>query len=294
VHGLLSSHTTALPPPQLPLLQASPAVQASPSLQVAALGRLTQPVLGTQLSSVHGLLSSHTTALPPPQLPLLQASPAVQASPSLQVAALGRLTQPVPGTQLSSVHGLLSSHTTALPPPQLPLLQASPAVQASPSLQVAALGRLTQPVPGTQLSSVHRLLSSHVAAVPPAQLPPLQTSVAVHGSLSVQLAVLGRLTQPVWALQLSSVHRLLSSQLRAVPLAQAPLAQMSLAVQLSLSLQAAVLLAKMQPVALSQLSSVQGLLSSQSSGVPALQVPPAQTSSTVQTLSSVQGKVFGV
>jgi len=44
--------------------------------------------VGLQLSSVHGLLSLQTTALPGLQLPFWQASPTVQAVPSLHVAVL--------------------------------------------------------------------------------------------------------------------------------------------------------------------------------------------------------------
>lgn len=44
-------------------------VHALPSLQVASPGRLVQPVLGSQPSTVQGLLSLQDLASPPEHLP---------------------------------------------------------------------------------------------------------------------------------------------------------------------------------------------------------------------------------
>src|SRR5439155_15750734 len=83
--------------------------------------------------------SSQTTGCPV-QLPLLQVSSVVHLLLSSQGAVLGLLTQlPVPGSQLSSVQTLPSSQFGGGPPTQLPFLQASSVVQASPSLQAVPL-----------------------------------------------------------------------------------------------------------------------------------------------------------
>jgi hypothetical protein len=109
---------------------------------------------------------------------------------------------------------------------------------------------------------------------------------------SAQGAVLLVFTQPAAVSQLSSVQPLLSSQLRAAPPTQAPAAHVSLVVQALPSLQAAVLLVWVQPVVGSQASSVQPLASLQSGAGPPTQLPPAQASSVVQALPSLQGAVL--
>jgi hypothetical protein len=91
------------------------------------------PLPGLHASSVHGLPSLQTTAAPATQLPVLQASPMVQALPSLQPAVLALNWQPSLGSQLSSVQGLLSLQTWAEPGLQVPAAQASPLVQTEPS-----------------------------------------------------------------------------------------------------------------------------------------------------------------
>jgi len=50
-----------------------------------ATGAVAQPVIGLHESVVHGLLSLHVTALPPPQAPAVQTSPDVHALLSLHV-----------------------------------------------------------------------------------------------------------------------------------------------------------------------------------------------------------------
>ena len=90
-------------------------MQASPSSQLPAAAALTQPLFGSQLSAVQTLLSSQSIALPGAQAPLAQASAEVQASPSSQPALLALLTQPLFGSQLSSVQGLLSPQSFVVP-----------------------------------------------------------------------------------------------------------------------------------------------------------------------------------
>jgi hypothetical protein len=108
-------------------------VQALPSSQEAVLFVYTHPVDGSQLSSVQGLLSLHTIAVPA-QAPPAQVSLAVQALPSSQDAVLFVYTHPVAGLHVSSVHGLLSLQTTGDPGLHTPPPHVSPKVQAFPSL----------------------------------------------------------------------------------------------------------------------------------------------------------------
>src|SRR5437667_392522 len=119
-------------------------------------GVLTQPVGGSQESSVHGLPSSQLRAAPR-QLPSDPARRVVDLFPSSQGAVFGVLTQPVAGSQESSVHGLPSSQLRAAPT-QAPSEHVSPVVQAFPSSQTvpaAASGLEHAPVAGSQRSSVH-------------------------------------------------------------------------------------------------------------------------------------------
>src|SRR5437762_194631 len=174
------------------------------------------------------------------------------------------------------------------------LLQASLVVQALPSLQGAALLACAQPVAGSQLSSVQRLPSSQLGAAPPTHRPPLQASLVVQALPSLQGSVLLPWTQPVVGLQLSSVQRLPLSQFGAVPPTHWPPLQASLVVQALPSLQGRVLLLCTQPLAGSQLWSVQRLPSSQLGAGPPAQRPSLQVSLVVQALPSVQGAVLFV
>jgi hypothetical protein len=163
-----------------PFPQVSPTVHAFPSLQGAVLLSLTQPEVGLQPSSVHGLLSLQLSApVPGWQLPPLQASPVVQALPSLHGAVLLVKMHPDVGLQVSSVHGLLSLHTNDVPGLQIPPPQVSPVVQAFPSLHGAVLSVWTQPVCGLQLSSVHGLLSLQ-STVDPVQTVAQVSPIAIE------------------------------------------------------------------------------------------------------------------
>ena len=95
--------------------------------------------------------------------------------------------------------------------------------------------------------------------------------------------------QPLSLTQNSSVQGLLSLHLSVGPPTQAPAARVSAVVQPSPSLQATVLAVLVQPLTLSQASSVQGLPSPQSLVLPGTHLPSVQPSPTVQTLPSVQG-----
>ncbi len=202
-------------PRQLPATQPSALVQSLPSLQVAALARKTQlPEPLSQLSSVHGLPSLQVVAVPALQVPSLQTSPLVQASPSLHTAVLLLCEQPFAMSHRSSVHGLPSSQGLAVPSPQVPALQVSPTVQPLPSSHgVGSIAALTQPFVLSQLSAVHVLPSSQFLAGPPAQAPAAQASAVVQASPSSQAATLLVCVQAAPAAsQPSSVQGFLSSQ----------------------------------------------------------------------------------
>ncbi len=138
VHLSPSSQLTAVPL-QAPLVHASGLVHLLPSSQLVVLLAYLQPLALSQVSVVHRLLSLQTSALPPAQLPPLQVSPTVHALPSLQLAVLFSFLQPLVGSQVSIVQGLPSSQLGAAPPVQVPAAQASPVVQALPSLHAATL-----------------------------------------------------------------------------------------------------------------------------------------------------------
>ncbi len=103
----------APPPAQDAAAQVSPVVHASLSSQSASLGSASHPLVASQASSVHGLSSSHLTAVPT-HCPDWQVSLAVHASPSSHAAARGGWVQ-ARSTTRSSVQGLPSSgHSTVL------------------------------------------------------------------------------------------------------------------------------------------------------------------------------------
>jgi hypothetical protein len=120
-----------------------------------------QPILGSQLSSVHGLASLQPAAFPPAQLPVAQVSPMVQGLPSSHPAALGVFRQIPPLPQLSMVQGLSSSQSSKAPGLQAPASQASPIVQALPSLHGPLAAVAVQPFAGSHASAVHGLPSAH-------------------------------------------------------------------------------------------------------------------------------------
>ncbi len=277
-----------MPPPQM-----SPPVQPLLSSHVAVLLVNWQPLLASQLSSVHGLPSTHWIAPPALHVPPPQTSPPVQTLPSVQIAVLLAWAHaPVLAVHESLVHTLPSSQLTATPGTHAPPLQTSPLVQPLPSLQIAVLLLCWQPASLSQLSLVHGLPSSQLSAPPATQLPPLQVSPTLHTLLSVHGAVLLVETQPWLGSQTSSVHGLLSLHTTFEPGTQPPDLHTSPEVHRLLSVQTAVLLMYWHPFSLPQLSSVHGLPSSQLTAVPATQLPLAQMSPVVHTLSSLHGAVL--
>jgi hypothetical protein len=140
---------------------------------------------------------------------------------------------------VSVVHTLPSSQFGGGPPTHAPPEQASFVVQASPSLHGRVLFVFTQPVAGSHVSVVHRLLSLQLTELPvqtpfrhPSDVPgsPLAD---VQASWSLHTAPLGTLVwvQPVAGVHESFVHTLPSSQFGGGPPTHALLAQVSLVVQ---------------------------------------------------------------
>src|SRR5262245_24576947 len=105
------------PPPHTSLsVQASPSSHEVPSAPAA---EKVQPVAGSQASAVHGLPSSHATAVPPWHTPAEHVPAVVQALPSLHGCPSGSrrqlAEQQSPSTPLPSSH---SSPGSMLPLPQ--------------------------------------------------------------------------------------------------------------------------------------------------------------------------------
>ncbi len=183
VHGLPSSQAAlgSMPTPlHRPWLHASLAVHALPSLQATVFTALTQPTLGSQLSLVQPLPSSHCTA-EPAHTAFWHTSDCVQALPSVHGLLFALDTHlPVPTSQPSVVQGLLSSQRAAAPGTQLWFLQPSPTVQRLPSLHGDRLPTWVQPILPLQASSVQGLPSSHESLLPGWHAPPEQASPTVH------------------------------------------------------------------------------------------------------------------
>ena len=175
---------------QIPPAQVSPKVQTLLSVHEAVLLAFMQPVLGSQVSSVHTLLSSHFFCPPGTQAPPLQVSLRVQRLLSVQGAALLLWVQPLSPAQASSVQGLPSPQSSLPAALHAPPLQMSPVEQASPSSQGRVLAAVVQPDLGSQPSVVQSLLSSHTLATPGRQSPLLQASLTVQMLPSLHEAVL--------------------------------------------------------------------------------------------------------
>jgi hypothetical protein len=174
-----------------------------------------------------------------------------------------------------------------VPPPQV-----SPVVQAFPSSHGSVLLTKTQPDPGLHESLVHPLLSSQITGAPGWQLPPPQVSPNVQALPSSQALVLFVKTQPELGLQVSVVQPFPSLHTSGVPGWQLPPPHVSPVVHALPSLHEAVLLTYEQPVAGMHESSVQALLSLQTTGVPGRQLPPPHVSPVVQALPSSHDAVL--
>ena len=258
-----------------------------PSSQFADCGVCThEPVSLAQPSNVQGLLSSQLLAPPGAQAPAAQASGPVHRSPSSHALVLLMYVQPTVGSQTSSVQRLLSSQISDKPV-QTPVLHKSPSVHALASVQEApsASGSAMQlPVAKSQVAASHALGALHVTGLPLPHTPAVQVSLVVQRLLSSQLEPSGCAVDahPLVASHVSVVQGLPSLQTSAMPL-QAPASHASFSVQASLSVHVPVLRAAcaQTPEAVSQVSAVQGLLSSHDAAptcwhLPNVHVPVAQ------------------
>jgi hypothetical protein len=142
------------------------------------------PESGLQESVVQVSSSSQLGGAPPTHWPALHVSPVVQPLPSSQGTAFVTWTQPILGSQESSVHGFASSQSSDPVGPQTPASQTSPVVQTSPSKQSSALFSLTQPVSELQESSVQTLPSLQFSSPAPTHCSSAQTSFGVQASPS--------------------------------------------------------------------------------------------------------------
>jgi len=118
--------------------------------------------------------------------------------------------------------------------------------------------------------------------------------VRVHALPSSHPAVFGAWTQPVVAVQESSVHGLPSSQFGGGPPTHLPPAHVSPVVQAFPSSHRAAFGLFTQPVVGLQTSSVQAFPSSQLGASPPTHRPPVQVSAVVHAFPSSQGAVFGL
>ncbi len=293
VQPLPSSQVVGVPDWQRLAAQISPTVHGLPSSQTTELLVNKQfPLAPSQASSVHGLPSLQTLIRPPTHRPSTQASPKVQPVPSSQLAPelAWAWHKPSATVQMSKVQGFPSSHTRPVPVHCPAKSQASLSVHGLPSLQAKPTWTiLCKHKPSAQESLVQSLVSEQSLAKP-VQSPPWQLSLFVQPSPSSQGPSWGKWLQvPSSLLQASEVQILLSSQGVAMPGRQVPSLQASPLVQPLPSEQGAVFRVCTQPLAASQVSSVQTSVSAQSTVEPPVQTPAVQTSPVVQALPSSQG-----
>ncbi len=299
LQGFPSSQLIALPT-HAPPLQTSPVVQEEPSSQgVSKFLNAHRPLVPSQASWVHGLPSSHLSGPPGTQALALHRSPTVHLLPSSQGWLLSLCPHPVARSQESWVHGFLSSQLTPWPT-QLPSAQTSFSVQAVPSVHgtPAALAvNLHLPSKMLHLDSMQNSADLHSLPLPETHLPTAQASPTVQRFSSSQAKPSKFVTvQPVAGSQLSLVQSSASSQTMALPIHNPPL-QASPVVHTLLSVHtvsSAIAGCRHSPVFESQLSLVQGFLSSQSSFSPGTHLPPTQRSTSVQPSPSVQPTVLMV
>ncbi len=264
-----------LPATHAPAAQASPWVQPlSSALQVvpSVLAVVKHwPVEGLQAAVAHWPGAGQSMgALPLTQLPswhwpelgFWHLSPVSQAWPLLA----GVITQ-APALQASCVHGLLSLQSLSVlhaqvkvalhwPPLQLSVVQGSPSSQVAPSS-----AENLQPLSGSHWAEVHGLPSSHRATVPTwTQVPVVSQLSTVQATPSLQSILLPKQTPPWHTSPL--VHTLPSLHTPAPGVFW-------------------------QPSTGSQLSVVQGFLSSQSAGMAPRQAPALHALLWVQALPSL-------
>jgi hypothetical protein len=188
-HCVSAVQVTGLLPWQTPAWQVSVCVQPLPSEQAVLLGFCGlehTPVLGLHVPGLwHCDRAVQITGFPPVHDPLLHVSLCVHALPSSQAlpVILGGLEQmPVAGLHVpASWHCDSGVQVVGVPAMQVPSVQASPVVQALPSLQAAPFGFsgfVHTPVEGLHVPGLwHWDCAEHTTALPPTQPPPWQVSV---------------------------------------------------------------------------------------------------------------------
>src|SRR5262245_7964966 len=171
VQSLLSLQTGGGSPVQVPFWQVSAPLQALPSEHEVPFGTaacVQLPVAGSHTSAVQGLPSSQ---LFPPlgwHTPAWQDPVEVQAPCGVQAVPSGTAVnvQPVTGSQLFAVQGLLSSHVSGVPALHTPFLHVSPPLHTLPSEHeipfLAFLCLHWNFVDLSQMATVHGLWSSRV------------------------------------------------------------------------------------------------------------------------------------
>jgi hypothetical protein len=284
VQGKPSAHVTALPGTHRPPSHASPEVHALPSEQKPPFGtgKNRHPAARLQVSVVQGSPSVHPTETPGLHAPAAHESPAVHGSPSVHCAPAGsgENTQPEAGLQLSVVHASPSVQVAGVTDRHVEPWQRSLMVQALPSEQglPSGWGENTHPVLGRQLVATHGASLPQFSGAPAAQAPATHVSPTVQALPSEQAVegAAGAKTQPVAGLHESTVQTLPSAQLTGAPGAQAPFWQASPLVHAEPSEHAEpfVTSVNIHPFTGSQVSRVQGFLSSQGNAGPGTQVPP--------------------
>ena len=201
--------------------------------------------------------------------------------------------QPVETSHASVVQALPSSQPSRVPLKHAPPPHTSPLVHAFPSEHAVTALVCAQPTPVWQLSSVQELPSSHPSVCVPRQLPLMQMSKSVHGSPSLQPAVLAPLTQPLKTPHASSVHGLLSSHVVAAPARQTAPPQTSPIVHALPSEQGSRFAVCVHPLVGSHASSVHGLPSLQTNAPPGRHVESPHASPIVHASPSLHAEVLG-
>jgi hypothetical protein len=298
VQAFESLQLSAVPAAQTPAWQTSVPLQTVPSAHDVpfATAVCRQPKVASQVSIVQALPSSQLGGVPGVQFPSRQTSRPLHALASAHEVPLlrGTFRQPVTGSQLSAVQPLPSLQLGAAPGVQIPDWQVSAPLQTVASAQVVPFARLTcwQPVTGSQLSVVQTLPSLQLRAVPAVHTPPWQVSAPLQTLASAQEVPFSRggFAQPDTGSQLSFVQGFESLQLMGGPAIQTLLWQVSAPLQTLPSLQAVPFGTPVyaHPVVGLQASLVHGLLSLQTSGVPAVQTPDWHVSLPLQRLPSAQ------
>src|SRR2546427_613246 len=218
--------------------------------------------------------------MPCVQLPFWHVSAPLHTFPSLHEAPfVSAAFVQTPPLQTSDVHGLLSMQSAFV------------AQGWQPGLAV-----WTQPLTALHASVVHAFPSSQLRGDPRVQIPDRHVSAPLHTFPSlheVPLTTAG-CRQPVTGSQVSVVHGFPSSQLSAVPEVHTPDRHVSAPSQTLPSLHGVPFTTGTfrQPVAGSQLSVVQALLSLQPRGVPPVHTPAWQVSTPLQRSPSGQGVPF--